>query len=82
MSRPLRFWLSLGLSIQVVLSVLTVALVLLWALVPKLKTEASNQHQLLSQAAASQVGHYLGTNWEQKFPRNHHRHSLHWKQRL
>ena len=39
----------------------TVALVLLWALVPKLKTEASNQHQLLSQAAASQVGHYLGS---------------------
>ena len=61
MSRPLRFWLSLGLSIQVVLSVLTVALVLLWALVPKLKTEASHQHQLLSRAAASQVGHYLGS---------------------
>ena len=61
MSRPLRFWLSLGLSIQVGLSVLAVAFVLLWALVPKLKTEASNQHQLLSQAAASQVGHFLGS---------------------
>ena len=61
MSRPLRFWLSLGLSIQVVLSVLAVALVLLWALVPKIKTEASNQHELLSQAAASQVGHFLGS---------------------
>ena len=61
MSRPLRFWLSLGLSIQVVLSVLAVALVLLWALVPQIKTEASNQHQLLSQAAASQVGHFLGS---------------------
>ena len=61
MSRPLRFWLSLGLSIQVVLSVLAVALVLLWALVPKIKTEASNQHQLLSQEAASQVGHFLGS---------------------
>ena len=61
MSRPLRFWLSLGLSIQVVLSVLAVALVLLWALVPKIKAEASNQHELLSQAAASQVGHFLGS---------------------
>jgi diguanylate cyclase (GGDEF)-like protein/PAS domain S-box-containing protein len=61
MSRPLRFWLSLGLSIQVVLSVLVVAFVLLWALVPKLKTEASNQHHLLSQAAASQVGNFLGS---------------------
>ena len=61
MSRPLRFWLSLGLSVQVVLSVLAVALVLLWALVPKLKTEASNQHQLLSLAAASQVSHFLGS---------------------
>lgn len=61
MSRPLKFWLSLGLSIQVVLSVLTVALVLLWALVPQIKTEASNQHQLLSHAAASQVGHFLGS---------------------
>ena len=61
MSRPLRFWLSLGLSIQVVLSVLAVSFVLLWALVPKLKTEASNQQQLLSQAAASQVGHFLGS---------------------
>ena len=61
MSRPLRFWLSLGLSIQVVLSVLAVALVLLWALVPQIKKEASDQHQLLSQAAASQVGHFLGS---------------------
>ena len=61
MSRPLRFWLSLGLSVQVVLSVLAVALVLLWALVPKIKTEASNQHELLSQAAASRVGHFLGS---------------------
>lgn len=61
MSRPLRFWLSLGLSIQIVLSVLAVAVVLLWALIPKLKTEAGNQHRLMSQAAASEVSHYLGS---------------------
>ena len=59
MIRPLRFWLSLGLSALVALAVLSVVLVVLGVLVPRLTTEVETQNRVLSKAAAAQIDHFL-----------------------
>ena len=59
MSRPLRFWLSLGLSTLVALAVMAVTLVVLGVLVPRLNTEVEAQNRVLSKAAAAQIDRFL-----------------------
>ena len=59
MSRPLRFWLSLGLSTLVALAVLSVILVVLGVLVPRLNAEVEAQNRMLSNAAATQINSFL-----------------------
>lgn len=59
MSRPLRFWLSLGLSTLVALAVLSVILVVLGVLVPRLNAEVEAQNRVLSKAAAAQIDRFL-----------------------
>ncbi|MFT3847269.1 MAG: EAL domain-containing protein [Propionivibrio sp.] len=59
MSRPLRFWLSLGLSALVALAVLSVILVVLGGLVPRLNAEVKAQNRMLSTAAAAQIDRFL-----------------------
>lgn len=59
MSRPLRFWLSLALSTLVALAVLSVILVVLGVLVPRLNNEVEAQNRMLSNAAATQINSFL-----------------------
>ena len=59
MYRPLRFWLSLGLSTLVALAILAVVLVVLGVLVPRLNTEVEAQNRVLSRAAAAQIDNFL-----------------------
>ena len=59
MARSLRFWLSLGLSTLVVLAVLSVILVVLGGLVPRLNAEVETQNRMLGKAAATQIDSFL-----------------------
>ena len=59
MRRSLRFWLSLGLSALVALAVLSVILVLLGVLVPRLNAGVEAQNRMLSRATATQIDNFL-----------------------
>ena len=57
--RPLRFWLSFGLSSLVAIAILLVILVVLGVLVPRLKADVAEQNRILSIAAAKQIDSFL-----------------------
>ncbi|WP_153108759.1 bifunctional diguanylate cyclase/phosphodiesterase [Propionivibrio limicola] len=59
MSRSIRFWLSLGLSTLVALAVVSVILILLGVLVPRLNRDVEHQNLMLSRVAATQIDHFL-----------------------